>query len=122
MPARVLFYVTQHGTVPGKLRHALPNTPDADLGELAYGSDSPVVLFGHSHVQFQRTVDNQTFINPGSVGQPRDGVAKTAFGVLDLKHWRFTWVRLDYDFEATGQRIRDAGLDAAMATRLTRGK
>ena len=46
----------------------------------------------------------------------------TAFGVLDLKRWRFTWVRLDYDFETTGQRIRDAGLDAAMATRLTRGK
>jgi diadenosine tetraphosphatase ApaH/serine/threonine PP2A family protein phosphatase len=65
----------------------------------------------------------QTYlINPGSVGQPRDGVAKTAFGVMDVKKWAFTWVRLDYDYDETAQRIRDAGLDATLATRLARGK
>ncbi len=56
------------------------------------------------------------------MGQPRDGVAKTSFGVMDTKRWRFTWVRLDYDYQQTGARIRDVGLDASLATRLTRGK
>lgn len=96
-------------------------------------------FFGHSHLPMMlakgkvearfpetRTIelDRATtyLINPGSIGQPRDGVAKTSFGVLDTKRWRFTWVRLDYDFEQTGVRIRDAGLDASLATRLTRGK
>lgn len=96
-------------------------------------------FFGHSHLPMcisKRKVDSRFgetrtlqldrsttyLINPGSVGQPRDGVAKTAFGVMDFKRWTFTWVREDYDFNTTGERIRDAGLDAGLATRLTRGK
>lgn len=104
-----------------------------------YYKGVPICFFGHSHLPMlisrgrletrfseTRTVEldrNQTYlINPGSVGQPRDGVPKAAFGVLDTSKWAFTWVRLDYDFETTGQRIRDVGLDAGMATRLVRGK
>ena len=99
----------------------------------------PICFFGHSHLPMlisrdrletrfddTRTIELERnvsyLINPGSVGQPRDGVPRTAFGVLDLKRWRFTWIRLDYDFHATGERIRDAGLDATMATRLVHGK
>lgn len=100
-----------------------------------------VCFFGHSHLPMllargqveakfhddqPRTIQldrNQTYlINPGSIGQPRDGITKTSFGVMDTKRWTFTWVRLDYDYEQTGVRIRDAGLDATLATRLTRGK
>ncbi len=96
-------------------------------------------FFGHSHLpmaiskrkvetRFNETrtiqLDKTTtyLINPGSVGQPRDGVAKTSFGVMDFKRWTFTWVRLDYDYTTTASRIRDAGLDASLATRLGRGK
>ena len=132
------------------LAHGSPRDPDEYIykkdvvkGSLhhmeQYYKGVPICFFGHSHLPMlisrkrletrfseTRTVDldrNEVYlINPGSVGQPRDGVPKAAFGVLDLKRWRFTWVRLDYDFETTGQRIRDAGLDAGMATRLTRGK
>ena len=132
------------------LAHGSPRDPDEYIykkdvvkGSLhhmeQYYKGVPICFFGHSHLPMlisrkrletrfseTRTVEldrNEVYlINPGSVGQPRDGVPKAAFGVLDLKRWRFTWVRLDYDFETTGQRIRDAGLDAGMATRLTRGK
>ncbi|RMG11156.1 MAG: metallophosphoesterase [Planctomycetota bacterium] len=96
-------------------------------------------FFGHSHLPMcisrrgveasfpkTRTIPlerGETYlINPGSVGQPRDGVAKAAFGVMDFQRYAFTWVRLDYDYEATGVRIRDMGLDAGLATRLARGK
>lgn len=96
-------------------------------------------FFGHSHLPMcisknkvdsrmgeTRTLqlDRKTtyLINPGSVGQPRDGVAKTSFGVMDFKRYAFTWVRLDYDHTTTGERIRDVGLDAGLATRLARGK
>ncbi len=73
----------QHGTLPGKARHALPDTPDETLVRLARGSDCPYVLFGHSHVQFRRTVDGQEFINPGSVGQNRCGKLLACYGVFE---------------------------------------
>ena len=41
---------------------------------------------------------------------------------LQRRSQAFTWVRLDYDFAQTASRIRDAGLDATLATRLGRGK
>jgi predicted phosphodiesterase len=96
-------------------------------------------FFGHTHLPMliskskvetrfaeTRTIPldrNTTYlINPGSVGQPRDGVPKVAFGVMDFQAYAFTWVRLDYDHETTANRIRDIGLDAGLATRLARGK
>jgi predicted phosphodiesterase len=132
------------------LAHGSPRDPDEYIfkkdvvkGSLQHMQDYypgiRICFFGHSHLPMMisktqieshfhetRTIDldkNTTYlINPGSVGQPRDGSPKTSFGVMDLKRWRFTWVRLDYDFPQTGTRIRDAGLDATLATRLTRGK
>ena len=41
---------------------------------------------------------------------------------LDLKKYEFTCVRLDYDHATTAQRIRDAGLDPSLASRLSRGR
>ena len=132
------------------LAHGSPRDPDEYIykkdvvkGSLQhmeqYYRGIPICFFGHSHLPMlisrnrletrfgeTRTVELERgstyLINPGSVGQPRDGVAKAAFGVLDTQRWTFTWVRLDYDYNTTGERIRDAGLDATMATRLTRGK
>jgi diadenosine tetraphosphatase ApaH/serine/threonine PP2A family protein phosphatase len=121
-------YIFKNEAVKGSLRH---------MEE--YYSGIRLCFFGHSHLPMligrdkiearfpeTRTVslekDRTYLINPGSVGQPRDGTPKTAFGVMDLKRWRFTWVRLDYDHETTASRIRDAGLDATLATRLGRGK
>ena len=73
----------QHGTLSGNVRHVLPDTPDEDLVRLSRGSDCPYVLFGHSHVQFRRTVGGQEFINPGSVGQNRCGKLLACYGVFE---------------------------------------
>lgn len=85
----------QHGTLPGKVRHVLPDTPDEDLVRLSRGSDCPYVLFGHSHIQFRRTVGGQEFINPGSVGQNRCGKLLACYGVFEdgLFHHR----QVEYD-------------------------
>ena len=121
-------YIYKKDVVKGSITHMEEHYPGV-----------PICFFGHSHLPMlisrnqletrfteTRSVDldrNKTYlINPGSVGQPRDGCNKTSFGVMDLKRWRFTWVRLPYDHEATATRIRSSGLDASMATRLARGK
>ena len=84
-----------HGTVPGKLRHALPDTPNEALVEVAQGSTGPFVLFGHSHVQFSRVIGNQTFINPGSVGQNRCGKLLACYGVFEDGKFHHRQVEFD---------------------------
>ena len=72
-----------HGVLPDRPRQALPDTPDERLASLAEDSDSPHVLFGHSHVQFRRTINGQEFINPGSVGQNRCGKRVACYGLFE---------------------------------------
>jgi putative phosphoesterase len=61
-------------------------------------------------------------INPGSIGQPRDGDPRSCFGVLDTAEWTFTIVRLEYDTGTAATKIIRAGLPIVLAERLYFGK
>jgi predicted phosphodiesterase len=101
-----------------------------------------VCLIGHSHVPlaFQRQsgqlatgqtrdADEQLdlstgewLVNPGSVGQPRDGDPRAAWLELDLDAWEATYRRTDYDIGAAAAAIRAARLPASLAERLQFGQ
>ena len=100
-----------------------------------------VCLVGHSHVAlaFSRRGEGvagaacpdgsradvgqgEWILNPGSVGQPRDGDPRAAWLLLDLGAWTVSWRRVDYDVEAAQQAIREAGLPEALADRLEYGQ
>lgn len=61
-------------------------------------------------------------INPGSVGQPRDGNPDAAYAVLDLEARSVTFQRVPYDVGDTQQRMRDAGLPRFLTDRLAVGR
>ena len=101
---------------------------------------SPLVLVGHSHVALkvvqsgdelegglapagtELALDGaRALLNPGSVGQPRDGDARAAYLLLDLDARRASFRRVEYDIELTQREIRDAGLPEMLAARLTLG-
>lgn len=84
-----------HGMIAGGPRHALPDTPVEQLRTFAFGSHCPYVLFGHSHVQFTREIEGQTFINPGSVGQNRCGKQIACYGVMQDGAYRHCQVEYD---------------------------
>ena len=60
-------------------------------------------------------------VNPGSVGQPRDGDPRAAWLELDLDAPRAIFRRVPYPVERTQAEIRERGLPDALAERLTRG-
>jgi diadenosine tetraphosphatase ApaH/serine/threonine PP2A family protein phosphatase len=60
-------------------------------------------------------------LNPGSVGQPRDGDWRAAFGVYDEGRAEFTWHRAPYSVMEAQRRIRSAGLPENLAARLQKG-
>jgi predicted phosphodiesterase len=101
---------------------------------------APLVLVGHSHVPFAVSLHGdelsgahapvgteidltpgRRLCNPGSVGQPRDGDWRAAWLLLDLGEQRAWFRREDYDVKATQEEIREAGLPASLAERLSYG-
>ncbi|HEY8823691.1 MAG TPA: metallophosphoesterase family protein [Candidatus Limnocylindria bacterium] len=60
----------------------------------------------------------RAFLNPGSVGQPRDGDPRAAYATIDLEAGTVTFHRSTYRVEETQRRIRERGLPAIFADRL----
>lgn len=62
------------------------------------------------------------FINPGGVGQPRDGDPRACYALLDTVAETVTFRRVEYDIPATQQRMCDCGLPEPLVLRLARGR
>jgi diadenosine tetraphosphatase ApaH/serine/threonine PP2A family protein phosphatase len=101
---------------------------------------APVVLVGHSHVALAlwlagdqldggqapggtelALADRRSLLNPGSVGQPRDGDARAAWLVLDFDAETCAFRRVDYDVDGAQADARAAGLPETLAARLKVG-
>ena len=61
-------------------------------------------------------------VNPGSVGQPRDGDPRAAWLLLDADTGRAEWRRVEYDVAGAASAIRDARLPDSLAERLQYGQ
>ncbi len=101
-----------------------------------------VSLIGHSHVALYFTdgagtgasgaqapdghvVDlknGRWLLNPGSVGQPRDGDSRAAWLELDTEAWKATYHRVEYEIDSAAEAIRAAGLPDLLAERLYVGQ
>jgi predicted phosphodiesterase len=134
---------------PVGLYHASPRDPvweyvlSALLAELCLEAQPQrVCLIGHSHValSFVReegalatgeprrggveldVARGEWLLNPGSVGQPRDGDPRAAWLLLDLDDWRVSYHRAEYDIAGAGAAIRAARLPDSLAERLEYGQ
>ncbi len=65
--------------------------------------------------------DRRALINPGSVGQPRDGDPEASFMVLDPGAGKVAWHRVAYDIEAVQRAMQAAGLPGSLSARLSVG-
>jgi predicted phosphodiesterase len=61
-------------------------------------------------------------LNPGSIGQPRDGDPRAAFAIADLEHKVVEFWRVPYDIQAVQKRMRSAHLPEPLVQRLTAGR
>ena len=84
--------------------------------------DVHVIVFGHTHVPLEETCGDKTILNPGSVGQPRDGDPRACYGIWDCDAKKFEVRRVRYDVKRVQDRINEVGLPQLMADRLAYGK
>jgi diadenosine tetraphosphatase ApaH/serine/threonine PP2A family protein phosphatase len=66
--------------------------------------------------------EGKWLINPGSVGQPRDGDPRAAWLELDTESWRAIYHRVAYEIDRAASAIEEAGLPGALARRLYVGQ
>jgi diadenosine tetraphosphatase ApaH/serine/threonine PP2A family protein phosphatase len=70
---------------------------------------------------WEAPVGYRAIVNPGGVGQPRDGDPRAAFMIYDSERG-FEFYRVPYDFEKTQEKINKAGLPPFLAVRLQFGR
>jgi len=126
--------------------HASLDTPERwdyvfdDLDAIASFTyqHTPVCFFGHTHWptvfvrddgvhrmtvgQIMVTGSRKYFINPGSIGQPRDRDWRAAYCVYDTERQVVEERRVKYDLETAQRKIRQAGLPDRLADRLAFGR
>jgi diadenosine tetraphosphatase ApaH/serine/threonine PP2A family protein phosphatase len=128
-----------HGSPRDPLREYIADADVArdNLAEL----DVPIGLHGHTHVpaawlesgqrialvephagESLRLADRRGLLNPGSVGQPRDGDPRAAYAILDLAAGTMTWQRAAYDVPQVQAAMRAVGLPLRLIDRLARGQ
>ena len=67
---------------------------------------------GHTHVQKHiKMINNKEFINPGSVGQPRDGNKEAAYCLFDEKIGEVILKRVDYDIDKVALKMKEIGFE-----------
>jgi predicted phosphodiesterase len=118
-------------------------TPEVALAHLAL-QETPYSVVGHTHVPLLvkedkdspdgcqlhhlengtalELRDRRLVINPGSVGQPRDGDSRTSYAVYDDHERTVTVHRLEYDIAATQKKMATVNLPDWLIQRLSRGR
>lgn len=131
------------------LFHGSPRDPvweyvlDADQARIALEDRRvPLTLVGHTHIPaawrltpdgaiespgvppggLLELTEGRWLVNPGSVGQPRDGDARAAWALYDADAGTIRFRRTPYDVAAAQNAILEAGLPSSLAHRLAEGR
>jgi diadenosine tetraphosphatase ApaH/serine/threonine PP2A family protein phosphatase len=84
--------------------------------------DDGFVPEGDAEIRLELEDGVRYVVNPGSVGQPRDGDPRAAFAIYDAATRVLTLRRVPYAVDAAQRRILGAGLPASLANRLSVGR
>jgi len=85
-------------------------------------TDGAVVRVDHTPGGREQLVGDRLYVNPGSVGQPRDRDSRASYALLDLESWDVEFRRVEYDIPSAQARIREFGLPESLAKRLELGQ
>lgn len=94
---------------------------DRDFLNYHFEDPPDVVIFGHTHLPFIKQVERTLILNPGSVGQPRDGNPMSSYAVIDLVGESAEVHRAEYDIESVYQETIEH-LPRKLADRLKEGE
>jgi diadenosine tetraphosphatase ApaH/serine/threonine PP2A family protein phosphatase len=127
-----------HGSPREPLWEYITSVPVARANLAAL--QQPIGLNGHTHIPVAFVEDDgrvgavapqdgsqlelrgrRALLNPGSVGQPRDGDARASYAIYEPERDRISWHRVAYDVEPVQAQMQRAGLPPPLVARLSFG-
>ena len=118
-----LKFLLVHGS-PARIDEPLQKSTDRQrFKEIAEQVKANVVLCGHTHEYFTRTVNGVKFINPGSVGRSFDGNYHASYAILTNRPTglRVQNIRVDYDIKASIHAMKEAGFPEDVCASIRQG-
>lgn len=85
-------------------KYLTPHTSDEELAQEAAMVGADIIVVGHSHMPFVKRLDGKTIVNVGSVGQPRDGIPKVCYAIIENGEAEIN--RAEYDVESVVAKTR----------------
>jgi len=83
------------------------------------GDEAVYIEFGESELKLS---ENRMIVNPGSVGQPRDGDPRASYAIYNAETHTVEHYRVEYDIAATQKKMEDCGLPTPLIRRLSLGQ
>lgn len=107
-----------HGSPRMDDEYIFEEDANAELLQLA---KAQIVISGHTHVPYVKRLAEGVLVNPGSVGQPRDGDPRASYLIYDEREQEFEHRRIDYPKEEAAKAVVSAGLPDFLGERLLSG-
>lgn len=129
LPIRQLFtddtgrtYLLIHGSPRVPLdEYLFPWLPRSEFRDVLSHVKQDDLIVGHTHMQMLIEMEGRRIINPGGVGQPRDGDWRAAYAFIDTETQEVEFKRVEYDIDKAVKKIINAGLPEFLAYRLYEG-
>jgi putative phosphoesterase len=118
--AEVHRFLFVHGSPRRMNEYLYEDKPDATFARVAAGADADVIVCGHTHRPYDKTVDRTRFINVGSAGKPKDGNPRASWALVETESdgVRVAFRRVAYDIDAAAGAIEASGLPDEFAAQL----
>ncbi|MDW7649825.1 MAG: metallophosphoesterase family protein [Bacillota bacterium] len=112
-----------HGSPDSQTEYLKEDTDAVRLQEVAQASTGNVLLFGHTHLPYQKEIAGKQLINGGSVGKPKHGDPRATWVLIELTETVQTWVRyVVYNVTETIDVMQKAGLPEELTEKIKTGR
>lgn len=117
-------FLLSHGSPGGDIyKYLRPDdvNTNSELEKEVKDTDADFVFIGHTHLPMVRKIQGVTVVNPGSIGQPRDGIPMASYAVWEDD--RIEIKRISYDIEATVKGLQRSNMphqEVVMLARILR--
>ena len=113
-----LRFLLVHGSPRRLNEHLYEDKPDSTFARIAEGARADVIVCGHTHRPYEKTVVGVWFVNDGSAGKPKDGDPRACWALLDTTARSVEFRRVEYDVERTAEAILASELPHEFAAQL----
>jgi len=97
----VSFYMNHTGPRMSLHHYLDPEIPSSELDQYFLDIQAEVIFTGHTHIPYVKKIRDKILVNPGSVGEPRDGDPRAGFATFDTSTGRLELGRLEYGISET---------------------